>query len=489
MHRRELRTRQSLVGTRPCVMRACGENSASVPDVLLHSSLSDGVLGRVRADDPFSELSEEAGFCSPPTPSRGSAAFSGPPRGRAAQCRGLDRRVASASLSSDSSSDVDALPLRGPRAAPRAPLAGRGPGGAPSRPRTLRSLPSWISSLSDSILLQGRDLVLRTLSLPAVLDAKLSRSDSDRRLGPNRDISLSAARLIIPRTVSEYFDFCRFSRSHSDGLLLASTSPSGVFESCRDMVPHALSEGLLAGRLLAAVGDLSRRHGQGEEDRPAEPPPPVPVEELQEGSTVEGKILRMADIGFFLDVGATAPGLLRRRSCSGVPRRLLQRGQVLSNLVVLRVDRAKRRFTLGLRSIDGWNHFEEEAYDVILHRIATWAGVDLPPATASASATGRPEDAETSPARAAPAAERGANTDDNGRWGSRRRRRRDRASPASTSNPTTAGAPSAGNQGRGRNRATHGRGAGRGGRGRRGAGAHPDNRKVARWRPVSVSAA
>mmetsp|Transcript_8249 Transcript_8249/g.13752 ORF Transcript_8249/g.13752 Transcript_8249/m.13752 type:complete len:323 (+) Transcript_8249:2-970(+) len=322
-------------------------------------------------------------------------------------------------------------------------------------------------------------------------------------MGPNRDISLSAARLIIPRTISEYFDFCRFSRSHSDGLLLASTSPSGVFASCRDMVPHALSEGLLGGRLLAAVGDLSRRHDRGADGRPAEPPPPVPVEELQEGAIVEGKILRMADIGFFMDIGATEPGLLRRRSCRGVPRRLLQRGQVLSNLVILRVDRTKRRFTLGLRSIDGWNHFEEEAYDVILHRIATWAGVDLSatvqegdnksapaPQTASASAAGSPADAEASPAKAGAGADRGAtNNDDKGRWGSRRRGRRDRAEPASTSTPTTAGAQSAGNQGRGRYRASRGRGAGRGGRGRRGAGsgAYPDNRKVARWRPVSAA--
>jgi hypothetical protein len=115
------------------------------------------------------------------------------------------------------------------------------------------------------------------------------------------------------------------------------------------------------------------RSAEGQE-KPAAPPRPIPVEELKEGTIMEGKIVELRHIGFFVEVGATQTGLLRRRHCQGCPRRLLQQGQVLSNLVVLNVDKKRRRFGLALHGIDG-SHLQEEAYDAVLERIAGWAGV------------------------------------------------------------------------------------------------------------------
>lgn len=245
-------------------------------------------------------------------------------------------------------------------------------------------------SLSDGILahvhrhnMRGDPALLRFASLPANLaEHSEARPSAPGRqaLEPSRSLRLSQARLIIPRTISEYLDSCRFARTHSEGLLLAATVPDGVLANCRmELVPRALSEGLLGGRLYTIAPE---RRGPRQPQGPEEPPPPpprIPAEDLKEGMVLEGRIVRIAGIGLFVDVGATHPGLLRRRDCRGVPRQLLQQGEVISNLVVLRTDGKKKRFSLALRGIgvDGQN-LEEEAYDEILRRIANWAGVVLP---------------------------------------------------------------------------------------------------------------
>lgn len=242
--------------------------------------------------------------------------------------------------------------------------------------------PAWLQYMSvsgsDSYLAQ-RGQRVHFASLPAVLALGPQRSASSS-LGRSREprLRLSQARLIIPRSVSEYFDLCRYVRSHSEGLLLASSIPAEELASCRDVAPRALSEGLLGGRLYAAIhrGERQRRPGDAGAPKPART---IPVEELKEGTIVEGKILRSSDIGFFMDIGAEKPGLLRRHHCRGVPRRLLQRGEFLSNLVVLRVDKKRRRFTLGIGRIDGLAHLEEVAYAEVLQRIGGWAGVEVPP--------------------------------------------------------------------------------------------------------------
>lgn len=257
----------------------------------------------------------------------------------------------------------------------------KGSGKGRGRPQSYTPSPCP-RSLSDSLMWQGRGLTAppatlltldcrslrQTASLPAVLRAP------EREREPERRISKSQARLIIPRTVSEYFELCRYSRSHTEGLLFSSSKLSGAFVGCNDLAGKALSEGLLGGHMLPKIGEDSRS-AEGP-PKPAAPPRPVPVEELKEGAIMEGKIVELANIGFFVDVGATQPGLLRHRHCQNCPERLLQEGQVLSNLVVISVDKKRRRFALALHGIDG-AHLQEEAYDIVLERIAGWAGVAI----------------------------------------------------------------------------------------------------------------
>lgn len=236
---------------------------------------------------------------------------------------------------------------------------------------------------------------LRFQSLPANLDnwfgpggrgQGYESSTSSCRQSPRGRprLTLSQARLIIPRTKSEYMDCCRFARSHTEGLLFATTPQcevTGELAGCRDIAPRALSEGLLGGRLCAAQPRDQRQR----ESEPKEVPP-TPVEELEVGTLLEGRIVRIARIGFFIDVHATRLGLLTRRQCRLAPKQMLKKGEVFSNLVVLNVNRKKRQFTLGLRGIgQGGDEIEEEAYDAILRRIAAWAGVELPPAEGEVS--------------------------------------------------------------------------------------------------------
>lgn len=215
------------------------------------------------------------------------------------------------------------------------------------------------------------------LSLPTRLDEWAERRPAPPREEPQRRrprLTRSQAQLIIPRSLSEYLECCRGARSHSEGLLLAFTEPEGALENCRSIVPRALSEGLLGGRLARG-----RRREAPEEDAPPKPPPRVPAEKLEVGARLEGRIVRTCKLGVFIDVGATRCGLLPRKSCRHLPRWMVQKGESLSSLIVLHVDRKKRQFTMTLQGVgeDG-DEIEEVAYAEILHRIASWAGVEVP---------------------------------------------------------------------------------------------------------------
>ncbi|CAK0856854.1 unnamed protein product [Prorocentrum cordatum] len=156
-------------------------------------------------------------------------------------------------------------------------------------------------------------------------------SFSDQRLDDlaHGGLRRSQAQLIIPRTISEYFECCRYSRCHSEGLLLAASQPTGELVHARRLVPRALSEGLLAGRLIMMASSMRRGGAEGDADcvsrgsaEPAAPPPRFPAEDLEQDMLLEGRIVRIANIGLYIDVGATLLGLLR---CLLLPRRRLQR--------------------------------------------------------------------------------------------------------------------------------------------------------------------
>jgi len=274
---------------------------------------------------------------------------------------------------SESDSDSDSVDQRarfgGPRSGVRPATS--------SRFHRHPGLPPWVRTLSDSFMVVrggGRIVAtpqLRSNSLPAVLteppDAPEDSDDEKRPSGNSRGLRLSQAVLIIPRTVSEYFECCRYVRSHSGGLLMAHIrhpEDSTFVQAQKSVPPRAISE-------------PPRRPRPSSPSRDDGPPPRVPVEKLKQGSRLEGRIMRVAGIGLFVDVGATKLGLLRRKDCKGVPKRLLQRNEVLSNLTVLDVDVEKGRFSLGVKCVDGSN-VQELAYLAVLQRIAGWASVELP---------------------------------------------------------------------------------------------------------------
>mmetsp|Transcript_77000 Transcript_77000/g.214079 ORF Transcript_77000/g.214079 Transcript_77000/m.214079 type:complete len:495 (-) Transcript_77000:227-1711(-) len=306
-----------------------------------------------------------SGLSQSPSPSLPSDIDSGFFRGRAAagQSPTGDARARGRSHtrgSSSSSSGDSCVP------------AGRG-GGRMQRDDSGRlrcGLPPWVRTISDSMLVvRGGGRVpgvatMPTASLPAVLAPRPERNGGDSRPPPGRGLRASQARLIIPRTISEYFECCRYARSHTGGLLLDTVEPSGTFvEAAKEMPQRAFSEP--PRRPMPAPGHADQ------------PPPRIPVAKLQQGARLEGRISRVAGLGAFVDVGATALGLLRWRNCKEVPRRFLRKGEILSNLVVLSVDAERSRFALSLKRVGGFN-VEEEPYAEVLERIAGWASVTLP---------------------------------------------------------------------------------------------------------------
>ncbi|CAE8616052.1 unnamed protein product [Polarella glacialis] len=242
----------------------------------------------------------------------------------------------------------------------------------------------------------------RSFSLPAVLTAEEQEGSEDsaqNERGPQgRRLRLSQARLIIPRSVSQYFECCRYARAHSEGLLFASTEPEGPMAARRELAPRALSDSVLARRRLLGLQSL-----QEAEDSPSEGVGPggvkakkatrkLPIEELVEGSLFEGQIVRTNRLGLLVDIGATQLGLLRWKLVRGVPKNLLQAGEALANLEVHQIQIKKRRFSLYLMAVghDG-EELEETGYLDILARIASWAGVVMP------MAKGAPDGGDTVP--------------------------------------------------------------------------------------------
>lgn len=254
---------------------------------------------------------------------------------------------------------------------------------------------SYRRSLSDGILLHGRQegaLAKRCLSVPT-MGSPPTPSLARQQL-PTRRLSRSQAQLIIPRSVSEYLNCCRYSRSHSDGLLLASTEPIGALAGCRDTAPRALSEGLLGGRLFPTPAVApSSPGGSSSGSCSALPAGPslkpqrrVPLAELQRGAVLEGRIVHLSGIGVFVDVGAVRHGLVPWHRCRGIPRRLLQPPEVIANLEIVNVNSRRRQLSLRIGGIGANDaNLEEVDYAKILQRIAGWAGVVLPLGSSAAA--------------------------------------------------------------------------------------------------------
>jgi hypothetical protein len=88
-------------------------------------------------------------------------------------------------------------------------------------------------------------------------------------------------------------------------------------------------------------------------------------------------------------VGATKPGFLPRRHVHGIPRKLVQKGAVLSGLQIHTIDTKRKRFSLRLRSTRSDRCLEETSYASLMSHVASWADVSLWESGSKAPSSGR----------------------------------------------------------------------------------------------------
>lgn len=232
----------------------------------------------------------------------------------------------------------------------------------------------------------------RSSSLPAVLAREDPDEDDDdeRSDAPQRRLRLSVAQLIIPRSVSQYLEI-RFSKPQSEGLLFAHSvrEPGDAMANCKERVPRAFSDSALV-RHARRQAMLQEPEGEQEQVGPGGVKvrtTPLKLEEVNNGSLHEGMIAKCTRKGVLIDFGSVSQGLVRWKDLRGVPKKLLQKGEVLSNLEVQKVDMEKKHVFLHLVPVghDG-EELEETVYGDILCRIANWASVALPPQDSDQSA-------------------------------------------------------------------------------------------------------
>lgn len=153
-------------------------------------------------------------------------------------------------------------------------------------------------------------------------------------------------------------------------------------ENSREQVPRALSDSALV-RHARRQWMFQEPEGEPEQVGPGgvkARTTPLKLEEVSNGSLHEGKITKRTRRGVLIDFGSVSQGLVRWKDLEGVPRKLLQKGEVLSNLEVQKVNMAKKHVFLHLIPVghDG-DELEETRYGDIISRIANWASVALPP--------------------------------------------------------------------------------------------------------------
>eukprot|EP00931_Biecheleriopsis_adriatica_P029213 TRINITY_DN17376_c0_g1_i1.p1 TRINITY_DN17376_c0_g1~~TRINITY_DN17376_c0_g1_i1.p1 ORF type:complete len:476 (+),score=77.96 TRINITY_DN17376_c0_g1_i1:51-1478(+) len=233
----------------------------------------------------------------------------------------------------------------------------------------------------------------KAASLPAVIHQNEDEDEHEeegRRHSSHR-LRLSQAQLIIPESVSQYLELCRFSRSHSEGLIFARHREE---EGCRELVRRRLqSDSVLLRRrywqiMQEASDGAAPLTGPG--GVKARPERKLELEQLLAGSLHEGQIVKLRKHGVLVDIGAVVHGFLRWKILRGVPRTLIKTGEAFSNLEVQHIDLRRRRFELVLVPIghDG-EELKEVGYQEILERIAAWASVVLPGSMSRSSKTSR----------------------------------------------------------------------------------------------------
>ena len=86
------------------------------------------------------------------------------------------------------------------------------------------------------------------------------------------------------------------------------------------------------------------------------------IEDIVQDKFYDGKIVKKVRAGLMIDINAECLGLLRWRLVRGLPKKLQKVGGFLGNLMITKVDKEAKHFSLKLQGI-GFDHDTiEETY-------------------------------------------------------------------------------------------------------------------------------
>lgn len=105
------------------------------------------------------------------------------------------------------------------------------------------------------------------------------------------------------------------------------------------------------------------------------------IEDVVQDKFYDGKIVKKVPAGLMIDINAESLGLLRWRLIRGLPKKLQKVGGFLGNLLISKVDKEAKHFSLKLQGI-GFDHdtIEETYYNDIYGYVHCWS--ELPGAPA-----------------------------------------------------------------------------------------------------------
>lgn len=98
------------------------------------------------------------------------------------------------------------------------------------------------------------------------------------------------------------------------------------------------------------------------------------IEDIVQHKFYDGKIVKKVRAGLMIDINAECLGLLRWRLVRGLPKKLQKVGGFLGNLMITKVDKEAKHFSLKLQGI-GFDHdtIEETYYKDIYGYVHCWS--------------------------------------------------------------------------------------------------------------------
>lgn len=168
-----------------------------------------------------------------------------------------------------------------------------------------------------------------------------------------------------------------YNRIVSDTVLLRPKNLSVSVRNIMDQKPKSNSDAILALRQVRELlleecvrpppGAYARGGVQKSKMR-------MTIGDIVQDKFYDGKIVKKVPAGLIIDINAECLGLLRWRLVRGVPKKLQKVGGFLGNLLITKVDKEARQFSLKLQGI-GFDHdtIEETYYKDIYGYVHCWS--------------------------------------------------------------------------------------------------------------------